>query len=263
MKKLLIAATICLLLGLTWGSSGTYSWGALQVVGTLIAAVVLYAAFFAVERVAVEPILPLDLFRNRVFGVAALLSLLQMIVLVGLVVYLPLFFQTVRQVSATTAGALITPMTVSSVVGAALSGFGVMALKRYRILAIVGALLMTAGVALLTRMTPTTGTTVVLIYLVLTGLGIGPFFSILTIAAQNAIPATRLGVGTSAVRYLGQLGAVLGVAIVGTVINTAFKANASQYVAIQHGFVAVLVFTVAALVASCFLRDLPMTSEEH
>ena len=112
-----------LLLGLTWGSSATFAWSSPQVIGILVAATLLFGAFILVERVVVEPILPLDLFRNRVFAVASLLSLLPLMVMVGLIVYLPLFLQGVLGVSATSAGAVITPMTVSSVFGAMLAGF--------------------------------------------------------------------------------------------------------------------------------------------
>jgi EmrB/QacA subfamily drug resistance transporter len=219
------AATICLLLGLTWGSNATYDWSSLQVIGILVAAVILYGAFLIVERYAVEPVLPLDLFRNRVFAAAALLSLLQLMVLVGLIVYLPLFLQGVLGVSATDAGAVITPMTVSSVIGAALAGFVITVLKRYQVITIVSAFVMTAGVFLLTRMTPTTGILEAIIFMVIAGIGLGPFFSVLTIAAQNALPRTRLGIGTSAVRYLGQLGSVLGVALVGTVVNNTLASD--------------------------------------
>ena len=219
------AATICLLLGLTWGSNATYDWSSLQVIGILIAAAILYGAFLIVERYAVEPVLPLDLFRNRVFAAASLLSLLQLMVLVGLIVYLPLFLQGVLGVSATDAGAVITPMTVSSVIGAALAGFVITALKRYQVITIVSAFVMTAGVFLLTRMTPTTGILEAIIFMVIAGIGLGPFFSVLTIAAQNALPRTRLGIGTSAVRYLGQLGSVLGVALVGTVVNNSLASD--------------------------------------
>jgi MFS family permease len=118
-------ATICLLLGLTWGSNATYDWSSPQVIGILVTAVILYGAFLIAERFAVEPILPLDLFRNQVFAVASLLSLLQLMVLVGLLIYLPLFLQGVLGVSATNAGAVITPMTVSSVIGASLAGFAI------------------------------------------------------------------------------------------------------------------------------------------
>jgi EmrB/QacA subfamily drug resistance transporter len=213
------AATVCLLLGLTWGSNATFEWSSPQVLGILLAAILLFGAFVMAERLAVEPILPLDLFRNQVFAVASLLSLLQLMVLVGLIVYLPLFLQGVLGVSATNAGAVITPMTVSSVIGAALAGFAVTVLKRYRVITILSAFVMTAGVFLLSRMTPATGVLEAVIFMVIAGIGLGPFFSVLTIAAQNALPPTRLGIGTSAVRYLSQLGAVLGVAIVGTVVN--------------------------------------------
>ena len=218
-------ATICLLLGLTWGSNATYDWSSWQVTGILVAAAILFGAFLIVERYAVEPVLPLDLFRNRVFTAASLLSLLQLMVLVGLIVYLPLFLQGVLGVSATDAGAVITPMTVSSVIGAALGGFAITVFKRYQLISIVSALIMTVGVFLLTRMTPTTGLLTAVIFMVIAGIGLGPFFSILTIAAQTALPRTRLGIGTSAVRYLGQLGSVLGVAIVGTVVNNTLASD--------------------------------------
>jgi len=233
------------------------------------------------------------------------------------------------------------------VIGAALAGFAITVLKRYQLITILSALIMTAGVFLLTRMTPSTSLLEAIIFMVIAGIGLGPFFSVLTIAAQNALPRTRLGVGTASVRYLGQLGAVLGVAIVGTVVNQTlaneivkripartvkqltpqglkFATNPqvlvnSQYhdtvvqtakgyaqriavaqvppgpqhdqiavsvaaqaaqqvlhllnqvfealrlslaVAVQHGFIAILLFSVAALVATFFLKDVPMTQQQ-
>ena len=219
------AATICLLLGLTWGSDQTYAWSSPQVIGILVAAGVLFVLFIVAERFAVEPILPLDLFRNQVFAASAVLSLLQLMVLVGLVLYLPLFLQGVLGESATSSGAVLTPLTLSSVVGAALAGTIVAVLKRYQVVTIVGSLIMTAGVFLLTRMTPSTSLLEAIIYIVIAGIGLGTFFSVLTLSAQNALPRTRLGVGTGAVRYLGQLGSVLGVAIVGTIVNTTLSSD--------------------------------------
>lgn len=219
------AATICLLLGLTWGSDQTYAWSSPQVIGILVAAGILFVLFIVAERFAVEPILPLDLFRNQVFAASAVLSLLQLMVLVGLVLYLPLFLQGVLGESATSSGAVLTPLTLSSVVGAALAGTIVAVLKRYQVVTIVGSLIMTAGVFLLTRMTPSTSLLEAIIYIVIAGIGLGTFFSVLTLSAQNALPRTRLGVGTGAVRYLGQLGSVLGVAIVGTIVNTTLSSD--------------------------------------
>ncbi len=61
--------------------------------------------------------------------------------------------------------------------------------------------------------------------MVVAGIGLGMFFPIMTLAVQNALPRTRLGVGTGAVRYLGQLGSTLGVAIVGTVVNNTISSD--------------------------------------
>jgi EmrB/QacA subfamily drug resistance transporter len=219
------AATICLLLGLTWGGNQTYDWSSTQVIGTLVAAGILYVVFFIVERFAAEPVLPLDLFRNQVFSAGSMLSLLQGMILLGLVIYLPLYLQGVLGQSATNSGEVITPLTVSLVVGAGLSGFVVAMLKRYQAITILGAIVMSVGVYLMTRMTVSTGLPEAVIYMVVAGIGIGIFFSILTLAVQNALPRTRLGVGTGAVRYLSQLGSTLGVAIVGTVVNNTISSD--------------------------------------
>src|SRR5258706_15456975 len=139
------AATICLLLGLTWGGDQTYDWSSAQVIGTLVAAGILYIVFFIVERFAVEPVLPLKLFRNQVFSAGSTLSLLQGMILLGLVIYLPLYLQGVLGQSATNSGEVITPLTVSLVVGAGLSGFVVAMIKRYQAVTILGAIVMTIG----------------------------------------------------------------------------------------------------------------------
>jgi len=329
------AATICLLLGLSWGGNQTYDWGSPQIVGVLVASGVLFVLFFITERFAAEPILPLDLFRNQVFSVSALLSLLQMMVLLGMALYLPFFFQGVLGLSATNSGATITSQSFSVVIGAALAGILISIIKRYQFITIIGSLVMTIGVFLLTRMDVSTSIVTIVISMVITGLGLGVFFSVLNLSAQNALPRTRLGVGTAAVRYMGQVGAILGIAVIGSVVNStiandvatrvpasvarqltpaglkaatnpqvltnpdarnavidAAKHFATQHVpagpqhdfivqqvaqqvthtlnqvfdalklslavAIQHGLLTVLVFSVAMIVGSFFLKDIPM-----
>lgn len=227
------AATTCLVLGLTWGSDGTYDWASVQVIGALVAAVVLLVAFLLFERRVVEPIIPLDLFNNRIFAPAAALTLLPLMALIGLVIYLPLYLQGVLGESATNSGALITPLTVSAVVGA-IGGSALLAVrKRYKSIIIGGAILLTVGSALLTRLTPDSSLLYAAIAMVITGLGMGPFFSVITLVAQNALPPTRLGTGTSALRYLGQLGAVLGVAFVGTVVTHVMADDSARRLSAQ------------------------------
>jgi EmrB/QacA subfamily drug resistance transporter len=139
------AATICLLLGLTWGSDGSYAWTPLQVMSILAAACILYLCFFVTERFVAEPILPLNLLRNQVFTAGSLLSLLQGMILLGLVISLPFFLQGVLGVSATSSGLLMTPFTLSSVVGAMIAGGTIARTKRYQLITIIGMLILTIG----------------------------------------------------------------------------------------------------------------------
>lgn len=212
-------ATICLLLGLTWGGDQTYAWASPQILGALIGSGALYLTFFVTERFAVEPILPLGLFRNQVFSADALLALTSGMVLLSLVIYLPLFLQGVLGESATNSGEVITPLTVSLVIGASLSGFVIAKLGRYQLVTIVGAIILTVGVFLMTLMTPTTSLLEAGRDMVIAGIGMGIFFAVVTLAVQNALPRTLMGVGTGSMTYLRALGQTLGLAIVGSVVN--------------------------------------------
>jgi EmrB/QacA subfamily drug resistance transporter len=217
---LVASATICLLLGLTWGSNATYAWTSPQVIGILACSVVLYVLFFIDERFARDPLLALDLFRNQVFSMALLLSFLQLVVLIGIIIYLPLYLQGVLGVSPTNAGAAITPLTISVVIGGGIASALVARFLRYQLVTIVSGLIMTVGVFLLmTQISTTSSILEMSIFMAIIGIGLGPFFSVLQLAAQNAIPRSRLGVGTAAVRSVTQIGAVMGVAVVGTVVN--------------------------------------------
>ncbi len=216
--------TVCLLLGLTWGGV-TYPWQSAQVIGILVAAVMLFGAFFYVERIAREPILPLDLFRNQVFAAGSVLSLLVGMALFAVVIYLPLFIQGVLGQSATNSGAVITPLTLTLAIGAIIVGQLIARIGRYQFLSVLGALVLTFGVFLFTRMTISTSLGEVTRDMIIVGLGLGMLQPVLTLAVQNAIPRNRLGVGTSAVTYLRTLGQTLGTAIIGSVVNTTFNAE--------------------------------------
>lgn len=212
-------ATVCLLLGLSWGSDQTYTWGSAQVIGTLVAAGVLYSAFFVVERFVSEPLLPLNLFRTQVFSASAALSFFMGMVLLPMVIYLPLFLQGVLGESATNSGLVLTPLTISMVVGAGFSGFLIGRLGRYQLLTIIAVVVLSVGVFFLGRMDENTSYLQAGLFMVLAGIGMGLFFPVQTLAAQNSVPPRLIGVGTGVVTYLRALGQTLGVAVAGTVVN--------------------------------------------
>lgn len=224
------SATICLMLGLSWGSDGTYTWDSWQIVSTLTAAGILYVLFFIAERFAHEPLLPLDLFRNQIFASDTTMTLFMGMIFLPLVIYLPLYLQGVLGESATNSGAVITPLTLSLTVGATISGMIIAKIARYQAVTLFGVILLAIGVLLLARMTATTNPFEAGGYMIITGLGMGMFFPIQTLAVQNAIPRTRMGVGTGAITYLRALGQTLGVAIVGTVINNTIASDLPNHV---------------------------------
>jgi EmrB/QacA subfamily drug resistance transporter len=249
------AATTALLLGLTWGSSGIHPWWSSEVMIAFGAALALYASFFLAERRAAEPIFPLDLFKNRIFASASVISLLQMMILIGLVIYLPLFLQSVVGVSATGSGEAVTPMNLASVAGAALGGGMLAAIKRHKPITIAAALILCLGSFLISTMSAGTGLALAVLFMALAGFGIGPFYSILPVATQNSLPPDRLGIGTSVLRYTGQLGSVLGATIVGTIVNGSLSARLAPALAIQRGFQAIFIASIAMLIATLFMRE--------
>jgi MFS family permease len=219
------AATICLLLGLNWGSDSTYAWSSPQIVSVLIAAGILYILFFIVERFAAEPLLPLHLFRIQVFAADSGVALLLGMVLLPLVIYLPLYLQGVLGESATNSGEVITPMTISLTIGSALAGFLISKVGRYQGVTIFGVVLLSFGVFLMSRMDASTTLLQASGCMVVAGVGLGTFFAVQTLAAQNAVPRKMMGVATGVIRYVSALGQTLGVAIVGTVVNNTISSE--------------------------------------
>ncbi|MFL5665805.1 MAG: MFS transporter [Ktedonobacteraceae bacterium] len=269
---LCVSATCSLLLGLSVGSGQNSAWTSLPVIALLVASALLYALFLVVERKAAEPIIPLDLFRKPIFAVDALQTLVQGMILIGIFIPLSLFLQAVLALSPTSAGALITALSVSLTLGAALAGMSISLRKRYQLTAIVGAAIMTIGLFLLTRMAEPSSLLLIGLALVLVGLGAGSFFTIQMVAAQNAVPQTQLGIGTGVIRYLAQLGMTLGAALMGIVVNGALAgdpgtglptttARLALSSVLQNGFWVVLVLSMIVLVTTFFLKDVPMTHQ--
>jgi EmrB/QacA subfamily drug resistance transporter len=222
------SATVCLLLGLTWGGQ-TYPWGSPQVIGILVSAGVLFLVFLVNERFAVEPILPLRLARNQVFAASALLSLTTNMALLAMLVYIPLYIQGVLGQSATSSGVVTTPLTVTIMLSAIVSGLLVSKTKRYQWVIVLGGVVLLAGALLMTGINLSVSPFTVTRNMVVIGLGIGMMLPILTTAVQNAMPRSQLGAGTGAVSYLRSLGSTLGVAIIGTVVNSTFASELPKY----------------------------------
>jgi MFS family permease len=127
--------------------------------------------------------------------------------------------------SATNSGLVLTPLTISLVIGAAFSGFLIGRWGRYQLQVIISVIILAVGVFLLSRMTASTTFLQAASAMVIAGIGMGQFFPVQTLAAQNAVERQRIGVATGVITYLRALGQTLGVAIAGTVVNNTIASN--------------------------------------
>ena len=209
---LLSVTVIMLLLGLA--DLGTpMGW-------TLLAAgVILLVALAWVERRATDPILPLDLFRARLFAVACAQGVLAGWALFGSASFVPLFVQSVLGTSATAAGATLTPQLIAWV-SASIVGSRLLLRVDYRTLALIGMSLLTLGMFLLSRISVQTSQYALMIYLAFTGLGMGLSIPAFLIAVQSTVRRDQLGTATSTVQFSRSIGGTLGVSVMGVVLST-------------------------------------------
>ncbi len=230
----LVAGVIPLLLAFTWAGT-TYPWASVQVVGLLTGAALMLGIFVAVERRAAEPVIPLSLFRNPVFSVSVPVVLLTGAGMFGAVAFIPLFIQAVLGSSATNAGLVLIPMTGAIVVGAITTGQLISRTGHYRVFGVAGLTIMAFGFFLLSRMDENTSNATAVRNMVIIGLGLGPTFPTYTIAVQNAFERRVLGVATSSIQFFRQIGATVGLAIIGSIMTLRLQSGLSDALAQRTG----------------------------
>jgi EmrB/QacA subfamily drug resistance transporter len=195
----------------------TWSWESSQIVGLMALGVVLLVAFVFVEARAAEPLVPLELFRNRVFTVTSAIGFIVGLALFGAVTYLPLYLQIVKGHSPTTSGLLLTPLMAGVLVTSIGSGQLISRFGRYKPFPIAGTALMTVAMLLLSRISVGMPTWQAALLMVLLGFGLGMTMQVLVLAAQNAAPYELLGVATSGSTLFRQVGGSIGVSIFGAI----------------------------------------------
>jgi EmrB/QacA subfamily drug resistance transporter len=195
----------------------TYDWGSVQIIGLAIIGVVLLAIFPFVEARAAEPILPLDLFRNRTFVVTSAIGFIVGLALFGSVTYLPLYLQIVKGHSPTESGLLMTPMMVGVLITSIASGQVISRTGRYKAFPVIGTGVAAVAIFLLSRLAVSTPIWLTALFMLLLGFGLGMVMQVLVLAAQNAVPYRLLGVATSGSTLFRQIGGSIGVSLFGAI----------------------------------------------
>jgi EmrB/QacA subfamily drug resistance transporter len=226
----LTACLVPLLIGLTEKGQVApdgqlYGWLSWQVGGLVLLSAIALAAFVLVERRAGEPVIPLDLFGTRTSaGTNAAVFFLGFAMFTA-VIYLPRFYQAVRGVSATQSGYEIWPLLVGLMGGSILGGQLISRTGRYKALMLVSIAILIAGGFLMTHLTPGTDNRVLWTWMLVVGAGIGPGMAAYTVVIQSVVPLRRMGVATSTLTLLRQMGGSVSLAVAGTLFNQTFASE--------------------------------------
>lgn len=221
----LVGALTPLLVALSLGGSPDFAWNSPKVIGLLAFGGVMLIGFLLAEWKAKEPLLPLDLFKSRTFALVAITTFLTGVGMFGALINIPLFIQGVQGDSATNSGNSLLPMTLSLVVMSIVSGQLLTRTGKYRWLGVFGMSALTLGMFLLSRMHVDTPRIQTIGFMVLLGVGLGVAMPIYTLIAQNAFPIQRLGVVTAATTFFRSIGGTVGIAVLGTLVNSRFTSD--------------------------------------
>ncbi len=232
---LLVVGTVTsLLLYLEWRGRD-YGWadpGALVLLG---GAVLLAVLFVVVERRAAEPILPLALFRGRVFTGGALFTFLGGAALFGGIIYLPVYFQTVQQMSATRSGLAMLPVVLGILVASVVCGRLLDRTGRYKPFPVLGAVLLIVAFGLLTQVGVDTPYVLVAGALLLLGVGLGCQAQTVITAVQASVRPADIGAATGSVTFFRQLGGSVGTAVFGAVLASRLATHLAEELASAPG----------------------------
>ena len=215
----LTVVVIPLLLALVWGGNRDYAWDSAQIIGLFAASAVGLVVFVLIELRAADPVLPLSLFRNRIFVTANLAMFFVGVCMFGAMSYTNLFVQGVLGFSATNSGVTIMPMTLGLVVSSVVSGQVLARVRFSRPFILAGAAVLAVGMFLLSRMAVDTAYLTTVRNMVVIGFGVGLALPVLALVVQNALPFRMLGVASSSSQFFRQIGGTLGVAIFGTLVS--------------------------------------------
>lgn len=215
----IVAAVSSLLLYLNWAGNeyGWFSPPALALLGGFVA---LAGVFVVVEHHAKEPIIPLRLFRNRVFSVGNMFAILCGVAMFGAIVFFPLYLQAVMGMSPTKSGLAMLPAVAGIFTTSIGSGQLMSRTGRYKIFPILGAATLLVSLVLLSRLSVDTPYWQAGIFVYIFGAGLGFTMQTIVTAVQNSVAMSDMGSATSSTVFFRQMGGSIGTAVFGAVLSS-------------------------------------------
>ena len=224
----LSAGISCVLLATVWGGN-QFAWTSWQILGLYLAGAILLVAFVWVELRAGEPVLPLRLWKSSVFTYSNIASVGVAMSMFGAIYFLPVFVQGVIGNSVTSSGAILVPMLVAMIVTSVIGGQLISRTGRYKTQLLAGLAVMGAGYYLLTTFNVSTTNQEVIVAMILIGLGLGASMQAYVLIVQNSVRREDLAVATSTTQLSRSIGAAIGLAILGTILNQGMSTALAKY----------------------------------
>jgi EmrB/QacA subfamily drug resistance transporter len=291
----IVAAVSLLLLYLNWAGK-EHGWFSGTSLSLLAGSLVLAAVFVLVEQRAPEPIIPMRLFRNRVFSVGNVYGFLAGVAMFGTIVFFPLYLQAVMGMSPTLSGLAMLPAVVGIFSTSISSGQLISRTGRYKVYPIIGAAVLVVSLLLLHQLDADTPYWQAAIYVYFFGAGLGFTMQTIVTAVQNSVAMPDMGAATSSTVFFRQTGGSIGAAVFGAVLSSRLtthlqerlsglpvpagrtpKVDANNIEAIQHlkeplkhlvlsafssaiddVFLTGVPFVAVAFVVAFFLKELPL-----
>ena len=231
----IVGSVTSLVLYLSWAGpdkgwvSGTGIW-------LLAGTVVLAAPFVLVESRAQEPIIPLELFKQWTFTSNIIFAMIMSIGMFGGLIFLPIYLQAVKGLSATQSGLAILPLVIGIFTTSIGGGQIMVRTGRYKWMPITGAVVVGAALFAFSRLQVDTPYYVVALIMYAFGIGLGLTMQVVVTAVQNSVDRRHMGVATASVAFFRSMGAAVGTALLGAILNIRLKHHLNEIVgAAGHG----------------------------
>ena len=216
---LLSAATTCLIFFTDFGGKKDEGWDSPLTWAFGAGMVLSAAAFVMVERRAEDPIIPLSLFRNRIFVNATAIGFTLGLGMFSAIAFVPTFLQMSSGTSAAESGLLMLPMMAGLMGTSIYSGIRISKTGKYKMFPILGAAFTMAAMLWMTTLAASTPIWVICVQLFIFGAGLGLIMQVVVLVVQNSVPADQIGTATSTNNYFREVGAAMGVAIFGSIFT--------------------------------------------
>jgi sugar phosphate permease len=271
-----MAAAVALMLALTWGGT-RFPWLS-PAIFALFALSILFSAGFGwrVMR-AREPFLPIPILANSVVRMGAAASSCAFATMVGLTIFLPLYYEAVHRLSAADSGMALIPIVVMTTPGSILSGRAMMHLHHFKWVPIVGLSCSLAAILVLVFW-PTAPLALAIIMLGIVGTGVGTLYPVATVSVQSSVDRHQVGTATGLMNFCRSLASAFVVAVMSTIMLARIGVapqRLSDFEAVLSGtsaagtdfvtmfrwvFASAAVFLGMGLLALALMEELPLHS---